>query len=89
MPLDRIQKLSVHLPLAGTVCRPDHLSVRFTPLMIVVSGSKQMNGRGCPSRPDGSQIVATLNLGPNSVSTVLPPDSIQNAHGRRRLVRDR
>ncbi len=68
MPLDRIQKLSVHFPPLGTACSPGHLAVRLTPLIIVVSGSKQINCLGCPSGSDGSQMVATVYLGPNTMS---------------------
>src|SRR5271156_589394 len=48
IPLDRIQKLSVHLPPAGTLCKSGYLPscARLAPLMIVESGSKQMNSRG-------------------------------------------
>src|SRR6516162_9202080 len=78
-PPARTQKLSVHFSPAGSDCNPEYLPscARFTPLMIVVKGSKQMNSRGCPPGPAGSQIVATGYLGPNNVSTVLPPDSME------------
>jgi hypothetical protein len=46
-PLARIQKLSIHLPPAGTVCKSEYLPWRtkLTPLMIAVNGSMQMNSR--------------------------------------------
>ena len=53
----------VHLPPAGRVCRPDYLPscARFTPLMMVVSGSMQTKSRGCAIRarrqPDGRDRV--------------------------------
>src|SRR5262249_51259074 len=79
IPLERIQKLSVHVPPAGITCISRYLPAcaRLTPLMIVVSGSKQMKLRVCPGGGAGSQMVATVYLGPNSVSTVLPADSIE------------
>ena len=73
MPFARTQKLSLHLPPAGTVWSAGYLPscARLTPLIIAVKGSKQMNSRGCPSGPTGSQIVTTGYFGPNSVSTSL------------------
>src|ERR1700683_2158217 len=47
IPLARIQKLSVHIPPEGTVCRPEYLPscARFPPLLIADKGSKKMNSR--------------------------------------------
>src|SRR5437764_12427814 len=79
IPLERTQKLSVHFPPAGTLCRPGYLPscARFTPLMIVESGSKHMNSRSCPFGPAASQMVTSVYLGPKRVSTVFPPSSLQ------------
>ncbi len=55
IPRARIQKLSVHIPPAGTVCRPEYLPscARLTPLIIAAKDSKQMNSRSCPGANGG------------------------------------